>query len=66
MSESEKDVLAGGEVVDQGLIDGVPPVSWNVRALEAHRARRDGRRGNAPLPEGGLFDEVARKQGELF
>jgi hypothetical protein len=62
---SEKEVL-GGVVVEQGLIDGVPSVSWNERALAEHRAKTAGRRGNAPMPAGGLFDEVAKAQGELF
>ena len=60
---TEKDVLAGQEV-DQELINGVPPVSWTQRALAEHRRRKDARRGNAA--PGGLFDEVERKQGELF
>lgn len=35
-------------------------------ALERMRRERDGRRGHAPLPEGGLFDEVRRTTRDLF
>lgn len=62
---TERDVLAG-QAVDQGLIDGMPPVGANERALAEYRARKEGRRGNAPLPVGGLFDEVERAQQEMF
>lgn len=51
---------------DQALVPGVAPVPAGARQLAAHRARREARRGDAPLPSGGLFDETARAQQELF
>lgn len=50
----------------QHLAPGVAPVPLTVRQLAQEAARRAGRRGDAPLPSGGLFDDVARAQGDLF
>ena len=54
------------ELVDQALIPGVEPVRLASRDLDAERKRRDARRGHAEPPAGGLFDNVARAQTELF
>ncbi|HEY5409917.1 MAG TPA: hypothetical protein VIJ94_04235 [Caulobacteraceae bacterium] len=57
--------LADGEAT-QALIPGVEPVSAAARDLAALQARKAARRGHAALPSGGLFDETARAQQELF
>ena len=57
--------LADG-LVDQVLLPGVEPVRLAARDLDAERQRREGRRGHAGPPAGGLFDHVARAQVELF
>lgn len=62
---SEPLPLADG-VADQTLIPGVAPVPLTTRQLEAERQRRDTRRTHAPLPCGGLWDETAQRQQELF
>lgn len=62
---SEPVTLADG-VADQLLVDGVAPIDRNAAGLAALQRQRLGRRGHAPLPSGGLFDETARQQGELF
>ncbi len=50
----------------QHLVPGVAPVALTVRQLAQEAQRRAGRRGDAPLPSGGLFDDVARLQQDLF
>jgi hypothetical protein len=57
--------LVDGEA-DQALIPGVAPVSRAGQDLAAHIRKREARRGDAPPPAGGLFDETARNQQELF
>lgn len=55
---------AGADGMPQLLLDGVPPVRDAERLqLEASRPMRG---GDAPPPEGGLFDTNARDQGGLF
>ena len=54
----------GAERKPQQLIPGVAPVSDRERAELAAGKPLTG--GNAPPPEGGLFDENARNQQELF
>lgn len=49
---------------EQGLIEGVKPVSTREKLDVA--AARPMRGGNAALPEGGLFDEGARQQIDLW
>lgn len=56
--------LADG-VADQLLVDGVAPLDQRADLVREIR-RRETRRGAAPLPAGGLFDETARHQQELF
>lgn len=51
-------------VGDQGLIPGVAPVSDKTRAEAA--AKKPLKGGDRALPDGGLFDETARNQKELF
>lgn len=55
--------LANG-AADQLLIEGVPPIGDTVRQLAAFAAKREARRGSAPA--GGLFDDGARAQRDLF
>jgi hypothetical protein len=50
----------------QHLAPGVEPVSHVVSEIAREGARRLARRGDAPLPAGGLFDDVARNQMDLF
>lgn len=50
----------------QHLVPGVAPVALQVRQLAQETQRRAARRGAAPLPLGGLFDETARLQQDLF
>lgn len=57
--------LADGPA-EQGLIAGVDPVPLAVRQIDTERQRREQRRGAAPLPCGGLWDETAQRQTELF
>lgn len=54
----------GAEGKPQQLIPGVDPVTDRERAELAASKPMEG--GNAPPPEGGLFDEDARNQTELF
>ena len=54
----------GAEGKPQQLIPGVAPVTDRERAELAAGKPLTG--GNAPPPEGGLFDENARNQQELF
>lgn len=65
MIETEIVHLATGEAA-QALVPGVRPITAAERALAALVASRARRRGNSPLPEGGLFDETARNQQEMF
>lgn len=53
--------LADGPAL-QLMVPGVEPRP----AFSQVHARRQARRGHAPLPPGGLFDETARAQRELF
>lgn len=62
--KSEPVKLANG-VVDQLLVDGIAPLAHRAEILREIR-RRENARGAAPLPAGGLFDETARNQQELF
>jgi hypothetical protein len=48
------------------LADGVAPVPLTTRQLAQEAQRRAARRGDAPLPSGGLWDETARLQQDLF
>lgn len=50
----------------QHLVPGVDPVSHAVRQMAQELQRRASRRGYASPPMGGLFDDVARAQQELF
>lgn len=50
----------------QHLVPGVAPVPLSLREVSCERARRAARRGDAPLPAGGLFDDTARLQQDLF
>jgi hypothetical protein len=61
----ELDELAG-ELVAQSLLPGVAPITQVTRELAELERRRAARRGAAALPAGGLFDECAKRQGELF
>lgn len=62
---SEPVTLADG-AADQSLIPGVAPVPLSARQLDDERRRREQRHGHAPLPCGGLWDETAQRQTELF
>lgn len=62
---AEPVTLADGPA-DQVLIPGVAVVPATVRQLAHEQARRDGRRGSAALPCGGLWDETSQNQQELF
>lgn len=50
----------------QHLVPGVDPVSHALRQIAQETQRRAARRGASPLPSGGLFDDVARSQQDLF
>lgn len=63
--KTEQVRLADG-TAEQGLIPGVEPVTPTQRAIAEETRRRLARRGFGQLPEGGLFDEVAKRQGDLF
>jgi hypothetical protein len=65
LTHAEPVLLADGEAL-QGLLPGVEPIGQAARQIAAVQASRAARRGNAPLPAGSLFDEVARDQGDLF
>lgn len=65
MSESETVALADGDA-DQTLLPGVEPVANSARKLADLRQRRELRRGNDPLPAGGLFDEEGQRQQQLL
>lgn len=62
---SEPVHLADG-AADQSLIPGVAPVPLAARQIASETARRAQRQGHAPLPCGGLWDETAINQQELF
>ena len=51
---------------DQGVIPGLPAVSRTARDLAAFTHAREARRGCEALPAGGLFDECAQRQTDLF
>lgn len=51
---------------DQHLVPGVAPVPLAARQIAQEAARRAARRGDAPLPSGGLWDETSRLQQDLF
>lgn len=54
-------------VYDQYLIDGVAPLSLTARDIAALRAAKLQKQSqNAPMPKGGLFDELTTKQESLF
>ncbi|MBX9708030.1 MAG: hypothetical protein K2X61_08885 [Caulobacteraceae bacterium] len=63
--QAEPVTLADGPAL-QGVVPGVAPVPLQARQIEALQHKRAARRGSAPLPSGGLFDDVARAQQELF
>jgi len=63
--ETETVTLLDGPAA-QHLVPGVAPVPNATRQIAQERARRAGRRGDAPLPCGGLWDDVARAQQDLF
>lgn len=50
----------------QHLVPGVAPVALQVRQLVQETQRRAARRGAAPLPSGGLWDDTARLQQDMF
>lgn len=62
---AEPVTLADGPAL-QGVVPGVAPVPLQARQIEALQHKRAARRGAAPLPSGGLFDDVARAQQDLF
>lgn len=64
-SASELMRTEAGEVVDQVLVPGVQPVSLAARNCQVLAARRAARR-NGAAPAGGLFDDLARDQLDLF
>lgn len=51
---------------DTGQLDGLGQPDPTKEALAAYARSRLARRGFAPLPEGGLFDDTARLQKDLF
>lgn len=51
---------------DQDDLAGFGRADPTREALAALARERDARRGAAPLPEGGLFDDTSRRQQELF
>ncbi|WP_303832325.1 hypothetical protein [Asticcacaulis taihuensis] len=65
MIQTETLILADGRH-DQGLVPGVAAVPAQARDIAALEARKAARRGNASLPAGGLFDDTARNQLDLF
>lgn len=50
----------------QHLVHGVEPVSHAARLIAQERQRRAARRGDSPLPSGGLFDAAAHAQQDMF
>lgn len=62
---SESVTLADG-AADQCLVPGVAPVPMSLRMIDEERARRDTRRNHAPLPSGGLWDDTAHRQTDMF
>jgi hypothetical protein len=62
---SERVQLLDGPA-DQCLVPGVAPVPLALRQCEAEAKRRQARRLGHTLPAGGLFDETARAQADLF
>lgn len=50
----------------QHLVPGVDPVSHAARQIAQEQSRRAARRGDSPPPLGGLFDDVARAQQDMF
>lgn len=65
MTATETVRLLDGEV-DQSLVPGVAAVPLHVREIQGWREAREARRQHAPMPSGGLFDDVARAQQDLF
>ncbi len=57
--------LADGPALQQ-MVPGVAPTPFSQRMIAQELQRRTARRGDAPLPSGGLFDDVARAQQDLF
>jgi hypothetical protein len=62
---TERVQLLDGEA-DQCLVPGVAPVPLALRQCEQEAKRRQARRLGNTLPAGGLFDETARAQADLF
>jgi hypothetical protein len=50
----------------QHVVHGVEPVSHAARQIAHERQRRAARRGDSPLPSGGLFDADAHAQQDMF
>lgn len=46
--------------------DGFGTIDPAKEALAAYAREKAAKRGDAPMPEGGLFDDTARLQGDLF
>ena len=61
----ERMALANGEAV-QALVPGVEPITPSARAMDVLAKRRAMARRFEPMPAGGLFDEVAKAQPDLF
>jgi len=61
----ERVTLANGEAV-QALVPGVEAVTPSAAALAVLAKRRALARRFEPMPAGGLFDEVAKAQPDLF
>jgi hypothetical protein len=51
---------------DQDDLAGFGRADPTREAIAAAVREREARRGFAPLPEGGLFDDCTRRQQELF
>ena len=64
-ASTETITLADGPA-EQALVPGVAPGALVARQVAAERGRREARRDHQPMRAGGLFDQVARDQLELF
>jgi hypothetical protein len=60
-------VRIGAGIYDQTLIEGIEPLCLTQRDLAALRAAKAAKQSkHAPMPEGGLWDECAKNQLNLF